>query len=135
MDFSKLTLMQMMHTKMGYLSEQQDTLAHNIANIDTPGYKPRQLRELDFKRLAMIHSNKLKMRMTSSLHNTGTPKMPDDFRDMKQKKTYETTPTKNAVVLEEQMAKVSETQMQHQMTTNLYNKTTSMFKTAIGNRS
>lgn len=135
MDFSKLTLMRMMQIKMGYLSESQDTLSHNIANIDTPGYKPRQLRELDFKRLAMAHTNKLKMRMTSEKHSVGSPEMPDDFRDMKQKKTYETNPTKNAVVLEEQMAKVSETQIQYQLTTNLYNKTTSMFKTAIGNRS
>ena len=134
MDYSKLTLYKMMHTKMGYLSERQDMLAHNVANVDTPGYKARDLKELDFKRLAMIHSNKLKMRLTSSLHNTGQPKMPDDFRDEKSRKTYETTPVENNIVLEEQMAKIAETQMEFQEVTNLYKKTTSLFKTAIGNR-
>lgn len=134
MDFSKLTLYKMMHTKMAYLSERQDTLSQNIANIDTPGYKARDLKPLDFKRLAHIHSNRLKMRMTSAIHTTGKPKMPDDFRDEKSRKTYEQTPVENNIVLEEQMAKVAETNMEFQKTTNLYNKTTQLFKTAIGNK-
>lgn len=134
MDFGKLTLFRMMSTKMGYLSERQDVLAHNIANIDTPGQKARDLKELDFRRLAAIQSNKLKMRMTSHLHATGFPKIPDDFRDEKSRETYETTPVKNNIVLEEQMAKVAETQMEYQMVTNLYRKTGALFKTAIGNR-
>lgn len=134
MDYSKLTLFNMMQTKIGYLSERQDTLSQNIANIDTPGYKARDLKELDFHNLATLHSNKLKMRMTSSLHTSGTPKMPDDFRDEKTKKTFETTPVKNNVVLEEQMAKIAETNMQFMEITNLYKKTGAMFKTAIGTR-
>lgn len=134
MDYSKLTLFQMMQTKMGYLSERQDLLAKNIANVDTPGYKGRDMKELDFKRMAMVHSNKLKMRTTSALHSNSKPTIPDDYRDEKMRKTYETTPVENNIVLEEQMAKVAETQMQYQMTTNLYKKTTDLFKTAIGNR-
>lgn len=134
MDFSKLTLFRMMNTKMAYLSERQDILSHNIANIDTPGQKARDLKELDFKRLAALQSNKLKMRMTSELHATGFPKIPDDFRDEKLRETFERTPMKNNIVLEEQMAKVAETQLEFQMVTNLYRKTGSLFKTAIGNR-
>lgn len=134
MDYSKLTLFRMMSTKMGYLSERQDLLSQNVANVDTPGFKPRDLKELDFKRMAMLHTNKLKMRMTSTLHSTGTPKMPDDYRDEKQRKTFETKPVENEVVLEQQMAKIAETQMDYQTVTNLYRKTTGLFKTAIGNR-
>lgn len=134
MDYSKLNLFKMMQTKMGYLAERQDVLAKNIANVDTPGEKAYDLKELDFKRMAHIHANKLKMRTTSNLHNNGLPKMPDDFRDEKLRKTYETTPVKNNIVLEEQMAKVADTQMQYQKTTNLYKKTAELFKTAIGNR-
>ncbi len=134
MDYSKLTLFKMMGAKVGYLSERQDTLSRNIANLDTPGYKARDLRELDFNNMAALHSNKLKMRMTSSLHTTGTPKMPDDFSDEKTRKTYETTPVENNVVLEEQMAKIAETNMQFMEVTNLYKKTGALFKTAIGTR-
>lgn len=132
MDFSKLTLMRMMAVKMGYLSERQDVLAHNIANVDTPGHQARDLKELDFKRLAAMQSNKLRMRTSSHLHSTGFPKIPNDYRDQTLRHTYETTPMDNNVVLEEQMAKVAETQMEFQMVTNLYKKTTSLFKTAIG---
>ena len=134
MDFGKLTLFRMMSTKMGYLSERQDLLARNIANIDTPGEKAQDLKELDFKRLAALQANKLRMRITSNLHANGFPKIPDDFRSEKQRETYETTPMKNSIVLEEQMAKVAETQMEFQMVTNLYKKTGSLFKTAIGNQ-
>lgn len=134
MDFGKLTLFQAMQIKMGYLSERQDVLSQNIANIDTPGYKPKDLKKLDFKRMAMLHANRLKMRVTSENHSSGTVDTNTHFREEKQRKTFETTPVENAVVLEEQMAKVAETQMQFQEVTNLYKKTTSMFKTAIGTR-
>jgi flagellar basal-body rod protein FlgB len=134
MDFGKLTLMRMMSVKMGYLSERQDILSHNIANIDTPGHKARDLKELDFKRMAAMQSNKLQMRITSENHANGFPKIPDDYRDVEEKNTFESSPMDNNVVLEEQMAKVAETQLEFQMVTNLYKKTTGLFKTAIGNR-
>ena len=134
MDYSKITLFQLMQTKMGYLSERQDVLSQNLANIDTPGYKARDLKKLDFERLALIQAHKLQMKSTSALHQGGVPEFPDEFRDEKQRKTYERTPVKNTVVLEEQMAKVNDTNMQHQMTTELYKKTGAMFKTAIGTR-
>lgn len=126
--------MRMMAVKMGYLSERQDVLSHNVANIDTPGYQARDLKELDFKRMAAMQSTKLRMRITSENHASGFPKIPDDYREEKTKKTFETTPVKNNVVLEEQMAKVAETQLEFQMVSNLYKKTTGLFKTAIGNR-
>lgn len=132
MDYGNLTLIKMMQTKMGYLAERQDMLSHNIANIDTPGHKARDLKKLDFKRLASIFANKLKMRMTSPSHSTGTPKLPDTFRDEKLRVTFETTPVENNIVLEEQMAKVAETQMEYQKITNLYRKTGSMINTALG---
>ncbi len=134
MDFSKLSLMKMMQMKMGYLSERTDLLAKNIANVDTPGYKASDMRDLDFKNLASIHARKLKVRTTSAAHSMGTKPQTDDFRYDKMRDTYERTPVENNVVLEEQMAMMNESSLQYREVTNLYNKTTSMFKTAIGNR-
>lgn len=123
-----------MHVKMSYLSERQDLLARNVANVDTPGYKPKDLKKLEFDKLAMAESNRLKVRATSPGHITESKRDPGQYRSQEMRKTYETTPVENAVVLEEQMMMVAETQMDYQKVTNLYGKVTGMFKTAIGNR-
>lgn len=132
MDYGKLTLFNMMQTKMAYLSERQDILSQNVANADTPGYKARDLKPLNFEHLAMMEAHRLHMRQTSALHLRSKPTLDDEFRSEKSRKTFETTPVKNNVALEEQMAKVNETAMNYQETTNLYTKTAAMFKKAIG---
>ncbi len=133
MDYSQIKLMQMMEIKMGYLAEKQDILSQNVVNIDTPGYKPKQLRELDFERMAMAESRRLKMRATSMGSSMEGAKQSQDYRTQVQRKTYETTPVENSVSLEEQMAKVAQNQLEYTTVTNLYSKTSSMFRLAIGN--
>ena len=46
--------------------------------------------------------------------------------------TYETTPDGNAVILEEQMAKATETALDYQLTSNLYRKYLGMIRIALG---
>lgn len=134
MDYSNIKLFSMLQLKMAYLAENQDVLSQNIANADTPGYKAKKLRELDFKKIARAEAHRLQMRATSPSHKNGT-KPTNDFRVETQRKTYETTPVENSIALEEQMAKLSNNQYEYMMTTNLYNKTAALFKTAInGNR-
>ncbi len=134
MDYSGITLFKMMKAKMGYHAERQDVLARNVSNIDTPGYKATDLKKLDFHRLAMVESRRLRVRATNSNHITDTGQDHTDFRNEKLRETYETTPVENNVVLEEQMMKVAENQMEYQKVTNLYSKVGKMFKTAIGNQ-
>lgn len=133
MDFSKIKLFSMMKTRMDYLGERQDVLSQNVANVDTPRYRPKDLKELDFENMAMSESRRLKLRATSPSHTQPKERV-DDFRVERQKKTYETTPMKNEVVIEEQLMKMAETKLQYETTTNLYKKMSDMFKTAIGNR-
>ena len=134
MDYSNITLFKMMKAKMGYHAERQDVLARNVANIDTPGYKPKDLKDLDFARLASIESRRLRVRATNASHITDTKKEQMDFKSEKARETYETNPVDNAVVMEEQMMMVAQNQMEYQKVTNLYGKMTSMFKTAIANK-
>jgi flagellar basal-body rod protein FlgB len=133
MDYSGITLFKMMKAKMGYHAERQDQLAKNVSNIDTPGYKPEDLRPLEFHRLAMIEARRLRVRATNPNHITDTTREHENFRSDKMRKTYETTPVKNAVVLEEQMMHIAQNQMEYQKVTNLYSKVSTLFKTAIGN--
>lgn len=122
----------MMQTKMAYLSERQDVLAENIANVDTPGYKPKDLEKLDFDQMAMNEAHKLKLRATSPTHIQPVNQIAQNFRSEKMDHTYDMTPTKNEVSVEEQMMKVAETNLAYQTTTNMYKKMSEMFKMAIG---
>jgi flagellar basal-body rod protein FlgB len=133
MDYSQIKLMQMMEVKMGYLAEKQDVLSQNVVNVDTPGYKPKQLKELDFERMALAEARRLKLKASSGGKSLEGVKKSQDFRTQVQRKTYETTPVENAVSLEEQMAKVAQNQLEYTTVTNLYSKTSGMFKIAIGN--
>src|SRR5258705_6110820 len=45
------------------------------------------------------------------------------------------TPTGNVVSVEQEMIKLSDTQIQYQTATNLYQKAVNMFRTALGGRS
>lgn len=130
MDYSDIKLMSLMQTKMAYHAQNQDVLAQNIANADTPGYRAKELKPLDFAHLALLESHRLEMKATSPEHLSGARAI-QQFREDKVKKTYETTPVKNNVALEEQMAKVAYNNQEYLMTTNLYRKTASLFKIAI----
>jgi len=132
MDFSNIRLLSLMKLKMDFHAENQDVLSQNIANADTPGYKPKELKPLDFKHMALEEAHRLKIIATSPSHMSGV-KPVHDFRVQEQRKTYETTPVKNSIALEEQMAKVAYNKNEFMLMTNLYRKTAQMFKTAIGN--
>jgi flagellar basal-body rod protein FlgB len=132
MDYSSINLLKLMRVKMAYHSERQDVLAKNIANIDTPGYAPRDLKPLDFNRLAMIESNRLQMRATSASHIMPTARSSENFRANEMRNTYETKPVENSASVEQQSMMIAENQMEHQKVTNLYAKVSGMFKTAIG---
>jgi flagellar basal-body rod protein FlgB len=56
-------------------------------------------------------------------------------RDRPDIERYETAPSGNAVVLEDQMMRVSETQTDYRMATTLYRKHIAMLKAAIGRNS
>ena len=135
MDFSKIDIFQLMNVKMDYANQRQSVLAKNMANIDTPGFQASDVRKLDFGHLADAVISRLDLRATSPLHfNQGKKPRQGPYKVEESRKTYETTPVKNNVVLEEQMMKVAQNQMDYQMTTQLYRKMVDIFKITVSNR-
>ena len=51
MDLSKVAVFRMTTGKMSWLTERQRVLSQNIANSDTPKYKPQDMKEVDFRKL------------------------------------------------------------------------------------
>ena len=132
MDLSKSPLFALMGRRMSWLAQRQTILAHNVSNADTPDFRPKDLTKESFRRMLNgSASPTVAMRQTSAAHIQPTHR-PDPFRKDESKDTYETAMAGNAVVLEEQLMKVSETQGAYNLATNLYRKHVKMLKLAIG---
>jgi flagellar basal-body rod protein FlgB len=107
-------------------------LAQNIANADSPDYVPQDMKAGAFARLLARSMPPVTPVSTNPAHMRGTLGEPRPFKSDEQRRVYETAPSGNAVVLEEQLIKVAETQMDYQLMSNLYRKHLGMIRTALG---
>ncbi|MCB1412797.1 MAG: flagellar basal body rod protein FlgB [Xanthobacteraceae bacterium] len=136
MAINDLPVLSMLRAKMQWHQERQRVLAENIANSDTPNFRPRDLVEPKLGpggvNVAGAAGGTLPMMRTSATHMTvagGAPSFPLD-----RKGGYETRPAGNAVNLEDEMLKVSANQMDYAAVTTLYSRSLNLLKTAIGKR-
>ncbi|MCG8596308.1 MAG: flagellar basal body protein [Kiloniellales bacterium] len=132
MDFGKLPIFDVLARRMGWLGQRQEVLAQNIANADTPDYRPLDLKPGPFDRVLARETKPVRLARSDAGHLTAP--QADKGRDFKDGRVpgYETAPAGNAVVLEQQLVSVAETQMDFQMMTSLYRKHLGMFRTALG---
>ncbi|MEH6477666.1 MAG: flagellar basal body rod protein FlgB [Sneathiella sp.] len=132
MSLKNIPLFSALTQRMKWLSARQGVLSQNVSNSDTPGYQAKDLKPQKFKDMVIRPAEtKVHLTKTNKSHienNDGTK----EFRPKTDKNPYEVTPTGNGVVLEEQMLKLADTQIQYQMTTSLYKKQIGMLKTALG---
>src|SRR3546814_8365621 len=49
MDLASLLLFSMLRGRLGYLTQRQKIIAENVANADTPGYRPHDLKPFSFE--------------------------------------------------------------------------------------
>jgi flagellar basal-body rod protein FlgB len=109
-------------------------LAENVANADTPNYRPRDLAPLKFDAPMEVSSAPVAtvaLARTESGHIAGVGQDSSSFQ-MKAGGNYEIRPTGNAVNLEEEMMKVAANQMDYQAATALYVRSMGLIKIALG---
>jgi len=129
MDLDKLGLFKLMSKRVDWLTQRQSVLAQNIANANTPNYKPEDLKPFTF-RDALQGEGGLGMTATNASHLAPTRSAgPDKAR--RQKDPYETKPDGNAVVIEEQMKKVGDTSIDYDTVLNLYKKQVGMIQSVV----
>ncbi len=133
MDLGKMSLFATLKKRMDYIDNRQEVLAENIANADTPKYIARDLQPFNFKDLMRRQNMHVKPVGTNAMHIGTSPARIRDYA-AEQPKPYESTINGNQVVLEEQMTKMSESQIDHELTTELYRKNMTMFKIALGKK-
>ena len=133
MSINDFPVLSALRTKMQWHQERQRVLSENVANSDTPSFKPRDLVEPKFDSTGSVAGSMgpLAMTRTSTAHITTLSADGSDF-DQNRKAGFQTRPAGNAVSLEEEMMKVSANQMDYAAVTSLYSKSLHLLKTAIG---
>ena len=131
MNLPDIPLFSLLRERMTWLNQRQDLLSQNVANADTPGYMARDLKPLDFEKALRESGSGAGMMTTNARHISLTPGRSSKFEEH-DAPDQEFNANGNAVSLEMEMIKVSDTQAQFQAAANLYAKAMTLMKTAIG---
>jgi len=150
MDLNNFAVFGMMRKRMAWLTDRQVVLSQNMANADTPNYKAKDLKEQDFRRVLESFgvsdkaaaptlrpagtgaSAQAPVRLAATNPAHITPTSPVARTKLQDPKTgVERSPSGNDVSIEDQVSKVTETQMDYQMSANLYRKHLGMLKTVL----
>jgi flagellar basal-body rod protein FlgB len=132
MPISDLPIFSMLRTRMNWHQERQRLLAENVANADTPNFRPRDLAPLDFGRQVQQVGGQLQLALTSPQHLSSSAGAGGFATERPSK--YDVRPAGNAVNLEDEMMKVAANQMDHQAAISLYSRSMGLLKTAIGKK-
>ena len=132
MAITDLPLFSMLRTRMQWHQERQRVLAENVANADTPNFRPRDLTPPQFDRMRQAVSA-IALERTEPGHIAASGNGSGQFESGRMG-GYEVGPSGNAVNLEDEMIKVAANQMDYQAATTLYTRSLGLLKTAIGKR-
>lgn len=125
-------LMTMISDKSHWLTQRQRVIAQNVANANTPDYQARDLVPISFRDSLRQAERNLQLQQASTGVGFAASTAPDDFRVDRGRASYEVSPDKNQVVLEEQIVKMNQTQSEYVLALNLRRKFSQMYRTALG---
>ena len=127
MAISDIPILSMLRTRMQWHQQRQQVLAENVANADTPNYRPRDLVEPRFDLASPGGLAPVSLARTDPGHLPGFGD-PSDFTSNPNQ--YQVRPAGNAVSLEDEMLKVAQNQMDYQAASQLYTKSLGLLKIA-----
>ena len=133
MPISDIPLFSMLRTRMQWYQERQQILADNVANADTPKFRPHDLAPPRFDQMVNAANRPLNLMQTEPGHLTGI-NANTSTRFQTTTQGYDVRPSGNAVDLEEEMVKVAANQMDYQAATTLYSRSLNLLKIALGKR-
>lgn len=125
MTIGSLPLVDALKARMNWHHARQKVLAENVANSDTPGFRPMDLKA------PQVERNGLQMTRTDVQHMT-IGGAAGDPRSTAANRRFERTPSGNAVNLEDEMMKTAQNAQDYQLAASLYQKSLALMKIAIG---
>ena len=135
MDLGEIPIFAMLRGRLGYLSERQRVIAENVANADTAGYQPRELKPFNFQaqlRAASGAGGPATLAVTQPGHIQAPGAGRGAATGVKgvKIKDSETTLDGNSVVLEEEMMKMTDARMNYDAAISFYQKSLGLLRMA-----
>lgn len=131
MIFDGIDILSALKTKLAWLNDRQAILSRNIANASTPGFVPQDLTSPDFS-AALAEASRGGFFATTNPKHMRSRSFADGTARAVDTPDSQTSPDGNRVVVEEQMMRVAQTQMEYAEATGLYKKVFSLWRTALG---
>jgi len=129
---TQIPLFSVLKSRMSWLQTRQTVLAENVANADTPDYRANSIEAFTLPDDTRApRPGRVTLAATNAAHIAGLPGSQAPWA-VDHGDTFEVEPSGNTVVVEEEMMKVAETQLDYQMATGLYARSIGILKTALG---
>lgn len=134
MNIDAIPLFSMLRSRLGYVTQREQVISQNVANSDTPGYTPRDLKPFSFgDQLNAVQEGGAGVMEALpvlpghvALKSTGKP----SAAQMVKRPDSETTLDGNQVVLEDQMVKMNEARMDYDAAIGFYQKSLGLLRMA-----
>ncbi len=125
LDFAQVPLFALADRKLAWIDRRQQLLSQNVANVDTPGWRARDLKPF----AALLARPPLTLASTegAALPGGNGADAPGSVAP-----PAELAPDGNGVVLDKELMKEAETDTAHELTVQLTQAYLGMFRTAIG---
>ena len=120
-------LLKLTERRMAWLEARQRVLAGNVANADTPGYQPRDVRS--FASVLAGAGGGAPMAATDPRHLAARS---DPMLARPDRSAPDRAPNGNAVSLDREALKVAETDSAHALAATLHRRCLGLFRTALG---
>ncbi|PLW75494.1 flagellar basal body rod protein FlgB [Cohaesibacter celericrescens] len=104
-----------------WLAAREATIAQNVANANTPGYRAKDVESFS----ALFDKAHIQMRSTQAGHMTASAAVKQG-QVVEKKDSWDVTYSGNSVSLEQEMMKANEVARSHALTTNLMKSMHSM---------
>ncbi len=129
-----IPLLSMLKDRLSYLNQRQKLVAQNVANSDTPGFRPMDLKPFQASNPMAQQTLQLApvtAAVTSPAHiSTSAPTAPSPWSPQASPDS-ETKVDGNQVVLEEEMMKMNDARMNYDAAIGFYQKSMNMLQTAL----
>jgi flagellar basal-body rod protein FlgB len=113
--------------RLAWLDARQRLLSQNVANADTPGFRPsdavpfRQLLERNRPNAALVATDPRHIRPSATAAHA-----------VQDRRVMERTPNGNAVSLDQEAIRIAETDQAHALAMGLHRKYLGLFRMALG---